>query len=116
MFAMDKSGVIQFTDNELLGTLPMTFVPSIYIDQDDPDCHIVVWGTLNSATTYGRPVARFAAVDYEIPKTLSSLTPSSNGASAPGGAWAPGTDYMFVPAYDEDSNEGLGRITMPSDW
>ncbi len=112
MFAMDKSGVIQFTDNELFGTQPISSVPGIYIDQDDPDCHIVVWGTLNSATTYGRPVARFAAVDYGIPKTLSSLTPSSNGASAPGGAWVPGTDYMFVPAYDE----GLGRITMPSDW
>ncbi len=113
---MDKTGVIQFTDNELLGTLPMSFVPSIYIDQDDPDCHIVVWGTLNSATTYARPTARFAGIDYGIPKTLASLTPSPNGASAPGGAWVPGTNYMFVPAYDEGSDMGLGRISMPSDW
>ena len=91
-------------------------IRSIYIDQDDPLCHIVAWGTIDSLTSYARPIARLAAIDYELPKTVSSLDSSSNGASAVGGAWVPGTNYMFIPAYDEEFKEGLGRVTMPSDW
>lgn len=116
LVAQESSGMIAYIDNDLFGTQPMTFTPSIYIDQDDPDCHIVAWGTINSLTSYARPIARLAAIDYELPKTVSSLDPSSNGASAVGGAWVPGTNYMFIPAYDGENKEGLGRVTMPSDW
>ncbi len=112
MFAQDSSGVIQFTDNELFGTLPYTQVPSIYIDQDDPDCRMVCWGTIDGATTFARRVARFAAVDYTIPKVLSNFSVSDNGASTVGGAFAPGTDYLFVPAYDG----AIGRAVVPVNW
>jgi len=116
LFAMDAAGNIQFTDDELFGTQPISWTPSIYIDQDDPNCHIVTWGVLDSSNSYARPTARYAAYDYTIPKVMGSLTSSTNGASKIGGAWAPGTSYMFIPAYDTDYKEGLGRITVPSDW
>jgi len=116
LYAMDAAGKIQFTDNELFGTQPISWTPSLYIDLDDPNCHIVTWAIMDGSNSYGRPTARFAAYDYTIPKKMGNLSPSANGASKIGGAWAPGTPYMFIPAYDADTKQGLGRITVPSDW
>jgi hypothetical protein len=115
LFAQDNAGNIVWQDDEVFGTQPISWIPAIYIDQDNPHCHIVVWATMDSGTSFARPIVRYAAKDYSV-KIQSNLTVSGNGASVPGGVWAPGTDYMFIPAYDTDYNQALGRITLPEDW
>ncbi len=85
--------------------------PGIYIDQDNPACHMVVWGGVYSYSTFGCPIVRYTAAYsgkvYWIGYS-SNLKPMG-----PRGAWAPGTNRLMVAS---TGGNVYSYYYLPGDW
>ena len=114
LYAMDKDGnhVDQVLD--VFDWNHEFWYPGIYIDQDDPKCHIFMWGGETYSGTWGqpRPSARFDA--YYGNKAGANVPTSLNrGPGGPKGAWAPGTNRLFTPSM---GGNVISWFNLPGDW
>ncbi len=115
MFAMDRDGNTVLKELDVFNwNHDETWFPGIYIDQDDPQCHIFIWGALeySSSLSVPRPSARFDAL-YGGKSGSNMPTTAQNGPGLPKGAWAPGTDRLFTPSM---GGNVISWFTLPSDW
>ncbi len=116
LYAIDRDGNITHTEEDIFDwNYQARWWGGIYIDQDDPDCHIFAWGGNDyDAEDKPRPSARYDAF-YGNKAGANMPTIGSNGPGGGRGAWAPGTTRFFTPSMSSNQNI-ISWFTLPSDW
>ena len=116
LYAIDLDGNLMHTENDVFNyNHNLVWNPGIYIDQDDPTCHMAVWGGSSSfAAPVARPIVLYDAT-YQRLSEGQGGTDNIRLAYGPRGAWAPGTNRLFA------GGTALNVFTtryfiLPSEW
>jgi hypothetical protein len=113
LYAIDTNGDIVFQDNDIWGTAGTgSIYAGIYVDRDDPDCRVILNGSLNSTNDRESYFARYDALYGE--KTTSTIPPVEHqfGDGQGSVVRVGGTNYFCGPA---NSSTCMAWIEVP-EW
>jgi hypothetical protein len=114
LYALDRDGNVVHTEADIYSWNHLQdWWGGIYINQDEPECRVIVWGgsTYSGSANVPRPVARYDA--YYENKSTSDIPGTFFGAGESRGAWAPGTNRFYTTAM---GGNVFQWFILPNDW
>lgn len=116
LYAMDTNGDAVYSETDVFSyNHTYQWYPGVYIDQSDPECHVIVWGGYATTNATSRPVVRYDAVygNKTTGGTPTGGTYYRHPSYADYGAWATDTNRFFCRG---TYYRYFAYLYMPSDW
>ena len=116
LYAVNTSGAIAVTVNDIFAGYNFSGMPGIYIDVKNPYCDIVAWGSYVIYGTEDAPYTRMSAAYTGLVRTvigISNWGSSNLNMAGPRGQVAKGSGQLCVAAHYINV---YAKVPLPADW